>query len=100
MTSVNLNYTFFILPVNNTLEWLRKYYRFIALSNGYSDAMKIFAEILKPLLGCLRRKGHFLKLLFGCPTANFGPLSRGQPQSPYVNHCVFTVSIRRLPGAS
>ena len=24
----------------------------------------------------------FLKLLFGCPTANFGPLSRRQPHSP------------------
>ena len=30
----------------------------------------------------------FFKLLFGCPTANFGPLSRGQPHSPDVNHCV------------
>ena len=27
-------------------------------------------------------------LLFGCPMANFGPLSRGQPHSPDVNHCV------------
>ena len=27
-------------------------------------------------------------LLFGCPTANFRPLSRGQPHSPDVNHCV------------
>ena len=23
-----------------------------------------------------------------CPTANFGPLSRGQPHSPNVNHCL------------
>ena len=30
----------------------------------------------------------FFQLLFGCPTANFGPLSRGQPHSPDVNHCV------------
>ena len=30
----------------------------------------------------------FFYLLFGCPTANFGPLSRGQPHSPDVNHCV------------
>ena len=27
-------------------------------------------------------------MLFGCSTANFGPLSRGQPQSPDVNHCI------------
>ena len=28
-------------------------------------------------------------LLSGCPTTNFGPLLRGQPQLSYVNHCVF-----------
>ena len=33
----------------------------------------------------------FFKLLFGCPTANFGPLSRGQPDSPDVNHCVLHI---------
>ena len=32
----------------------------------------------------------FFKLLFGCPTANFWPFSRGQPHSPDVNHWVFT----------
>ena len=32
-------------------------------------------------------KMFFFYLLFGCPTANFGPLSRGQPHSPNVNHC-------------
>ena len=31
---------------------------------------------------------HFF-FLFGRPTANFGSLSRGQPHSPDVNHCVF-----------
>ena len=28
-------------------------------------------------------------LLFGCPTANFGPFSRVQHQYPDVNHCIF-----------
>ena len=28
-----------------------------------------------------------LLLLFGCPMANFGPLSREQPHSPNVNQC-------------
>ena len=27
-------------------------------------------------------------MLFGCPKANFGPLSRGEPHSPAANHCV------------
>ena len=31
---------------------------------------------------------YFLKLLFGCPTDNFGSLLRGQPHSPNVNHCL------------
>ena len=34
------------------------------------------------------RKTFFFQRLFGCPTANFGPLSRGQPHSPNLNHCV------------
>ena len=37
------------------------------------------------------KKNFFFKLLFGCPTANFGPLSRGQPHSPDVNHCVLHI---------
>ena len=32
-------------------------------------------------------KNVFFYLLFGFPTANFGPLSRGQPHSSNVNHC-------------
>ena len=30
---------------------------------------------------------------------NFGPILRGQPHSPDVNHCIFTCSTRRSPGA-
>ena len=30
-------------------------------------------------------------LLFGCLKTNFGSLSRGQPHSPDVNHCVFII---------
>ena len=37
----------------------------------------------------------FVKLLFSCPTANFGLLSRGQPHSVNVNHCGFTFSTSR-----
>ena len=32
-------------------------------------------------------------LLFGCPTANFGPFSRVQHQYPDVNHCIFNKAI-------
>ena len=30
----------------------------------------------------------FFQLLFGCPTASFGPLLRGQPHSLNCNDCV------------
>ena len=33
-------------------------------------------------------RGNIFKLFFGCATANFGTLFRGQPHSPDVNHCV------------
>ena len=42
----------------------------------------------------------FFKLLFGCPTANFGPLSWRQPHSTDINHLLFTYSTRRSQGAS
>ena len=44
--------------------------------------------------------GHFFKLLFGCPMANFGPLLRRQPHSPDLNHLRFTYLTRSSPGAS
>lgn len=42
----------------------------------------------------------FFKFLFGCPTDNFGLLSRGQPHSPDVNHIVFTYLTQRSLGTS
>ena len=41
----------------------------------------------------------FFYLLFGCSTANFGPLSRRQSHSPSVNHLRCTYLTRRSPGA-
>ena len=43
-------------------------------------------------------EAQFSYLLFGCPTTNFGRLSRGQPHSPDLNHYVIQVLTRRLPG--
>ena len=42
----------------------------------------------------------FLRLLFGFPKANFGPLSKGEPHSPDVNHCVVPNLDRRPPRTS
>ena len=38
-----------------------------------------------------RRTKQSRLMLFGCPTANFGILSRGQPHSPDVNHCILHI---------
>ena len=40
------------------------------------------------LHGSFYQRGIFY-LLLGCPTVNLGPLSKGQPRSPDVNHSVF-----------
>ena len=40
------------------------------------------------LHGSFYQHGTFC-LLLGCPTVNLGPLSKGQPHSPDVNHSVF-----------
>ena len=39
---------------------------------------------------------HFFYLVFGCPTANFGSLSRGKPISSNVDHNVVSVFDRRV----
>ena len=43
----------------------------------------------------LRSTLDFFWLLFGCPTVNFGPLLREQPDSLDINHFVFTFLTRR-----
>ena len=44
-------------------------------------------------------KNSFFYLLFGCPTANFGLLSREQSLLPNVNHCVLVFLTCRSPVA-
>ena len=46
-------------------------------------------------LNWIIKYSSFLWLLFGCPTTNFMSLSRGQPHSLDVNHCVSTISTQR-----
>ena len=42
----------------------------------------------------------FFSLLFGCPTVNSGPLSRGHHLSPNVNHRVLSISDSKVTGSS
>ena len=34
------------------------FYKFLGMPNGYSDAMKIFRKMLKPVFGYLRKQCH------------------------------------------
>ena len=55
----------------------------------------------KALFGQILSHSSFLcvQLLFCCPTTNFGPLSRGQPHSLDVNHCVSNVFELKVSGS-
>ena len=60
---------FFTVPIHEShqkyfkFEWIDKVYKFLGMSNGYSDAMRIFKKILKPVYANLRQKGN-LSVLF------------------------------------
>ena len=64
MASVDLKDTFFTVPVHKLhqksfmFEWIQKFYKFVGMRNGYSDAMRIFTKILKLVFGHLRQEGH------------------------------------------
>ena len=63
-------------------------------------SLKIISEKFKRVMGIMGFLRETCGLLFGCPMANFGPLLRGQPHSPDVNHCVFTYLTKMSSGAS
>ena len=64
MASVDLKDAFFTIPVHILhqkyfkFEWFNQFYKFLGMPNGYSDAMRIFTEMLKPFFGYLRKQGH------------------------------------------
>ena len=63
MASVDLKDAFFTVPVHKLhpkifmFEWMQKFYKFVGMPDGYSDAMRIFTKILKPVFGHLSQ-GH------------------------------------------
>ena len=65
---------------------------------------------IKEIRTCLRESAKYVimhycriifyfNLLFGFPTANFGPLSRGQPKPSEVNHCVMFIFDSKVTGS-
>ena len=37
--------------------WYQKFYQYLGMPNGYSDAMRVFTKMLKPPLATLRKQG-------------------------------------------
>ena len=62
---------------NNRLWWM--FFR--------ARCWEIFFIVYTLVFFCNAVEPFFL-LLIGCPMANFGPFTKGQPHSPDVNHCV------------
>ena len=74
MASTDLKDAFFTVPVHKLhqkcfmLQWIRKFYKFLGMPNGYSDAMRIFTKILKPDMDILDKKAICLSYLLMTPT--------------------------------
>ena len=66
MASVDLKDAFFTVPVHKShqkyfkFEWFQGFYKFIGVPNEYSEAMRIFTKMVRPLLGYLRQEGYLL----------------------------------------
>ena len=60
MDSVDLKDAFFTVPAHISHQkyfkfgWFQNFYKFLGMPNGYSDAMRIFTKILKPVLDIYR----------------------------------------------
>lgn len=64
MASVDLKDAFYTVPVHPShqkylrFKWNNTLYQYLAMPNGYSEAMRIFTKLLKVPFSFLRQKGH------------------------------------------
>ena len=64
MASEDHEDAFFTIPINEAyqkyflFEWLEKIYKFIAMPNGFSDAMHVFTKVFKPVYAYLGQHGY------------------------------------------
>ena len=71
MASVYLKDAFFTIPINKSyqkyfmFEGLEKIYKFIAMPNGFSDAMRVFTKVSRPVYAYLKQQGYMLVRLAG-----------------------------------
>ena len=64
MASVDLKDAFYTIPIHKEYQkffkfiWQGKFFVFLGMPQGYSDAMRIFTKIMKPPFSTLRKQGH------------------------------------------
>ena len=64
MASVDLKDAHYSIPIHPRHQkflkflWKNQTYKYTSLPNGYSDAMRIFSKLLKPVFGHLRMLGY------------------------------------------
>ena len=69
MASVDLKDAFYTIPIHNAYQkyfkfmWYQKFYKYLGMPNGYSDAMRVFTKMLKPPFATLRKQG-FISVIF------------------------------------
>ena len=69
MASVDLKDAFYSIPLHSEHHkyfkfiWDKQLYQYVAMPNGYSEAMRVFTKILKPPFSHLRAQG-FLSVVF------------------------------------
>ena len=81
MASVDLKDAYYSIPIHSRHQkflkflWNNQAYQYTCLPNGYSDAMRIFSKMLKPIFGHLRMLGYL--------SVNYVDDSYLQGQDPY-----------------
>ena len=108
---------FFPKTLNNQHRWYLSVYlsrvKWVRLNDERTKLSKLCHKIFKLkiiikffsqnffflLIPTLVLLNVFFYLLFGCLTANGGPLSRRQSHLPNANHCVWQVSTQKSVGA-
>ena len=69
MASVDLKVTFYTIPIHNAYQkyfkfmWYQKFHKYLAIPNGYFDAMRTFTKMLKPPFATLQKQG-FISVIF------------------------------------
>ena len=69
MASVDLKDPFYTIPIHNGYQkyfkfmWYQKFYKYLVMPNGYSDAMRIFTKMFKRPFATLRKQ-CFISVIF------------------------------------